>query len=187
MSEGFHVHGAHDHEVEHAAEHGPGLGQQVAIFTALLATVGAVVSFLGGSAQNEALFHKNGAVLYKAHASDQWSFYQAKSTKGHIMGMAAELAPKDKQSHYRDEAARYDKEKAEIKAKAEALEEKSKHEDELAEKAFHPHHLLALAMTFIQVAIALASITVLTKRRWLLVPAVSGAVTGITLSVWAYL
>ena len=128
MSEGFHVHGAHDHEVDHAAEHGPGLGQQVAIFTALLATVGAVVSFLGGSAQNEALFHKNGAVLYKAHASDQWSFYQAKSTKGHIMGMASELAPKDKQSHYRDEAARYDKEKAEIKAKAEALEEKSGHD-----------------------------------------------------------
>ena len=66
-------------------------------------------------------------------------------------------------------------------------EEKSKQEDELAEKAFHPHHLLALAMTFIQVAIALASITVLTKRRWLLGPAVLGAVTGITLSVWAYL
>lgn len=187
MSEDFHVHGPHDHEVEHAGAHGVGLGQQVAIFTALLATVGAVVSYLGGNSQNEALFHKNEAVLYKAHASDQWSFYQAKSTKGHIMGLAAQLAPKEKRAEYADEVARYDKEKAEIKTKAEALEEKSKQENELAEKAFHPHHALAMAMTFIQVAIALASITVLTNRRWLLLPAGFGAIAGIGLAVWAYL
>ena len=47
---GVHVHGAHDHAVEHEAQKG-GLGQQVAIFSAVLATVGAVVSFLGGHTQ----------------------------------------------------------------------------------------------------------------------------------------
>ena len=59
---GIHVHGPHDHAMEHAAQDG-GMGQQIAIFTAILATLGAVVSFLGGHTQNEALFFKNEAVL----------------------------------------------------------------------------------------------------------------------------
>ena len=41
----MHVHGAHDHAVEHQAHHGPGLAQQVAIFTAILSTIGAVVAY----------------------------------------------------------------------------------------------------------------------------------------------
>ncbi|MHB8352996.1 MAG: DUF4337 domain-containing protein [Burkholderiales bacterium] len=196
MEHHFHVHGVHEHEVEHAAtgghkggrHHGIALAQQVAIFTAILAAVGAVVSYLGGNTQNEALFHKNEAVLYKAHASDQWSFYQAKSTKAHIMSIAGELAPsKERRAQYETEVARYEKEKIDIKAKAEEFEEKSRHENELAEKAFHPHHALALAMTFIQIAIALASVTVLTNRRWLLIPAGIGALAGGGMAILAYL
>ncbi len=41
----FHVHGAHEHALEHEAQHGPGLAQYVAIFTAVLSTVGAIVSY----------------------------------------------------------------------------------------------------------------------------------------------
>src|SRR5213080_548796 len=82
MSEGHgvHVHGPHDHAVEHEAHKSP-LGQQVAIFTAILATVGAIVSFFGGDTQNKAMLYKNEAVLERAEASDQWNFYQAKSLK----------------------------------------------------------------------------------------------------------
>ncbi len=192
MEEHFHVHAAHEHELEHAASgHGPGhtvaLAQQVAIFTAVLAALGAVVSYLGGNTQNEALIHKNDAVLYKAHASDQWSFYQAKSAKGHLMTLAMELSPPERREHYKAELERYEQEKKDIKLKAEAFEEKSQHESELAEKAFHPHHILALAMTFIQIAIALASVTALTNRRWLLVPAGLGALVGCAMAVFAYL
>jgi hypothetical protein len=75
---GVHVHGAHDHAVEHEAHKG-GLGQQVAIFSAVLATAGAVVSFLGGHTQNEALIYKNDAVLQKTQASNQWNYYQARA------------------------------------------------------------------------------------------------------------
>ncbi|MDA8416465.1 MAG: DUF4337 domain-containing protein [Betaproteobacteria bacterium] len=190
MEDEFHVHGAHEHELEHAAQgHGGdhvALAQQVAIFTAILAAVGAVVSYLGGNTQNESLMHKNEAVLYKAHASDQWSFYQAKSTKAHLMSLAAQLAPEEKRAVYAADLARYEQEKKAIKAQAEAWEEKSRQENELAEHAFHPHHALALAMTFIQISIALASVTALTQRRWLLWPAGSSAVVGMALVAWAY-
>ena len=123
MEEHFHVHGAHDHEVEHAAQHGDGLGQQVAIFTAVLATIGAVISYLGGHTQNEALYYKNDAVLKKAEASDQWNFYQAKSTKGHVLELTLLLAPKERQEFYKKELQRYDAEKKAIRVKAEGFEE----------------------------------------------------------------
>ena len=61
----FHVHGAHEHALEHEAQHGPGLAQYIAIFTAVLSTVGAIVSYQGGATQNEAMLIKNEAVLKK--------------------------------------------------------------------------------------------------------------------------
>src|SRR5712671_4058401 len=52
MSEGFHVHGPHDHELEHAAQHEPkGMAGQLAVITAILATVGAIFAYMGGATQ----------------------------------------------------------------------------------------------------------------------------------------
>lgn len=188
MSEhGFHVHGAHEHAVEHAAQHeGPGLAQYVAIFTAVLSTVGAIVSYQGGATQNQAMLYKNEAVLKKAQASDQWSFYQAKSSKQHLMELALELAPKEKAAYYQAQADKYDKEKKEIKQKAEQLDQESHKADEASELAMHPHHRLAQAMTLIQIAISLASITALTRRRWLFGLALGAAGGGLLLAgmVW---
>src|ERR1700738_5127652 len=111
---GIHVHGPHDHAVEHAAQT-PGLGQQVAIFTAILATVGAIVAFFGGDTQNKALLYKNEAVLERAEASDQWNFYQAKSMKQNLAELAAAInTDPAKVEFYKSEAARYAKEKQAI-------------------------------------------------------------------------
>ncbi|HUW50244.1 MAG TPA: DUF4337 domain-containing protein [Sulfuricella sp.] len=183
----FHVHGAHEHEVEHQSQHGPGLAQSVAIFTAILSTVGAIVSYQGGDTQNEAMLYKNEAVLQKSHASDQWNFYQAKSTKGHLMELAAAIAPADKQGYYRKQIEKYTEEKKEIKAKAEELEKKSEEADHKSELMMHPHHRLAQAMTLIQIAIALASMTVLTRKKWLFAVAAVAATGGCALWALAWL
>ena len=184
---GFHVHGAHDHEVEHQAQHGPGLAQSVAIFTAILSTVGAIVSYQGGATQNEAMLYKNEAVLQKSHASDQWNFYQAKSTKGHLMELAASIVPADKQEYYNKQAEIYNEEKKEIKATAEELEKKSEEANQQSDHMMHPHHRLAQAMTLIQIAIALASMTVLTRKRWLFAGAGIAAAGGCILWILAWL
>ena len=82
MSEGtFHVHGPHDHEVEHAAHSGDPFAGRIAVMTAIFATIGALFGYMGGATQNEALLHKNDAAIKKTEASDQWNFYQAKSSK----------------------------------------------------------------------------------------------------------
>jgi hypothetical protein len=182
---GFHVHGAHDHEVEHQAQHGPGLAQQIAIFTAILSTIGAIVSYQGGATQNEAMLFKNDAVLKKSHASDMWNYYQAKSTKGHLMELAANIAPPDKQDYYKKQIEKYTQEKAEIKKQAEEFDKKSDEANHKSEHMMHPHHRLAEAMTLIQISISLASITVLTRKRWLFAAAGVSAAVGVGLWISA--
>ena len=114
----MHVHGPHEHEVEHQAHRGPGLAQQVAIFAAILSTIGAVIAYMGAATQNEAMLLKNEAVL--------------------------------------------------------KMNENSEH-------ALHPLHKLEQALTLIQIAIALGSITALTRKRWLFTTAIVAAAGGITL------
>ncbi len=184
MSEGFHVHGAHDHAVEHHAHSGDSLAGYVAIFTAILASVGAVVSYQGGNTQNQAMLFKNEAVLKKTQASDQWSFYQAKSNKGHLMELAADMAPPSKREYYKAQIEKYENDKKEIRKKAEELEAESEKANEASEHAMHPHHILAQSMTLIQIAIALASITVLTRKKWLFAIAVVSAAGG--LAMWGF-
>ena len=183
---GVHVHGAHDHAVEHHAQM-PGLGQQVAIFSAVLATVGAIVSFFGGDTQNDAILYKNEAVFERAQASDQWNFYQAKSMKQNLAELAAAINTDPKKvEYYQSEAKRYAKEKADIQKVAEEHEKKAKGWNEMSAKALHPHHVLSISMTLLQIAIALASITVLVQKRWLLYGASLSAFVGAVLAVVAY-
>ena len=183
---GIHVHGPHDHAVEHEG-HKRGLGQQVAIFTAVLATVGAIVSFFGGHTQNDAILHKNNAVFERAEASDQWNFYQAKSQKQNLAEIAASLATDPRKiEFYQGEAKRYAAEKKDIERQAKAHEENYKRFNAQSEHALHPHHYLAISMTLLQIAIALASITVLTQKRWLLYGAATSALGGAVLGIVAW-
>ena len=169
MSEGgFHVHGPHDHELEHAAQHDPGgFAGQLAVITAILATVGALFSYMGGATQADAGLHKNDAAIKKTEASNQWNYYQAKSGKQNLSELAQELAPDARKTFYIDEVKRYKTEKAEIKLAAEKLEAESKAWDDRSAEKMHQHHRWAQATTALQIAIAMAAIALLTKKRWL--------------------
>ena len=92
------------------------------------------------------------------------------------------MAPANKRDYYKSRIEKYENEKKEIKLKAEALEAESEKANEKSEHAMHPHHKLAQAMTLIQIAISLASITVLTRKKWLFVVAGIAAAGG--LSMW---
>ena len=166
---GFHVHGPHDHEIEHVASHGssdPSAGT-IAVATAIIATVGALFSYMGGATQANAGLYKNNAAIKKTEASNQWNFYQAKSNKQNLAELATVIAPEDKRAGYKDEVERYKKEKADIKLAAEKLEADSKDWDEQSEAQMHVHHRWAQATTALQISIALAAMALLTKRRWL--------------------
>jgi len=167
MSEEFHVHGPHDHEVEHQAQHGDPFAGRIAVATAIFATIGAMFGYMGGHTQNEALLYKNEAAIRRAEASDQWNFYQAKSNKQNLAELGATLTTGDQQARYQAEVARYNKEKNEIMPEAKKLEDAAKTAEEQSEASMHVHHRWAQATTLIQIAIALAAITILTRNRGL--------------------
>ena len=190
MSEhGFHVHGPHDHELEHAAQgHGSGgFTSKIAMFTAIIATVGAIFGYMGGATQTAAGLYKNDAAIKKTEASNQWNYYQAKSSKQNLMELALELAPASKAEHYRAQIERYKTEKAEIKAGAEILEAQSKEFDEMSEAQMHQHHRWAQATTVLQVAIALAAIALLTRKVWLEYAMFGTGAFGIAIGILAAL
>ena len=167
MSEGFHVHGPHDHELEHAAHTGDPMSGRIAVMTAIFATLGAFFGYMGGATQNDALMFKNDSAIRRTEASDQWNFYQAKSSKQNLAELGAVLASGAESARYKTEVDRYGKEKQEIMAKAQELERKSTELEARSEASMHVHHRWAQAMTLIQISIALAAITLLTRSRGL--------------------
>lgn len=170
--DGFHVHGPHDHELEHAAQGGHGAHEsggmiaQIAVITAIIATVGAIFSYMGGATQANAGLYKNNAAIKKTEASNQWNYFQAKSTKQSLAELARDLAPDDKKVVYQGKIDRYEKEKNEIKLVAEKLEGESTTWDKSSDEQMHQHHRWAQSTTVLQVAIALAAIALLTRKRW---------------------
>jgi hypothetical protein len=190
---GFHVHGPHDHAVEHAAHGGGGHGEsdsfasQIAVTTAILATVGALFSYMGGATQANATLYKNNAAIKKTEASNQWNYYQAKSGKQNLAELAVVLVAEDKRDEYRKEIDRYKQEKSEIKAAAEKLEAEAKNWDEQSDGQMHLHHRWAQATTALQVSIALAAIALLARRKWLEWGMFGVAAIGAVLGVMAML
>ncbi|NKI96946.1 DUF4337 domain-containing protein [Rhizobacter sp. SG703] len=189
MSEhGFHVHGPHDHELEHAAQHNPdGHAGQLAVITAILATVGAIFSYMGGATQANAGLFKNDAAIKKTEASNQWNYYQAKSSKQNLAELAVELAPEGRRAFYTEEIKRYKTEKAEIMTAAKKLEDESTAFDKQSEEQMHQHHRWAQATTALSISIAMAAIALLTKRRWTEYAVYGLSALGLTLGVAAWL
>lgn len=171
MSEsGFHVHGPHDHELEHAAESGHesgGMVAQIAVITAIIATIGAIFSYMGGATQADAGLYKNNAAIKKTEAANQWNFFQAKSTKQSLAEVSRDLSPEAAKQKYQAKIDRYEKEKNEIKLVAEKLEGESTAWDKSSDEQMHQHHRWAQATTVLQVSIALAAIALLTRKKWL--------------------
>jgi Na+/glutamate symporter len=169
MSEGgFHVHGPHDHELEHAAQHEPkGLAGQLAVATAIIATVGAIFSYMAGLTQADAGIYKNNAAIKKTEAANQWAYYQSKSNKQNLAELALDLAPAERRPGYAEQLKRYQSEKAAIQNEAKKLEDESKEWDGRSDEQMHQHHRWAQATTALQISIAMAAIALLTRRKWL--------------------
>src|SRR5215469_3269589 len=137
-------------EIHHSAEHG---GEKwiswVALSTAILAVLAAIAGLLSGK-------HANEAMMSQIEASDQWSYYQAKSIKAAVLDAKTAFTGADGADQSKRE--RYEKEQEEIKSEAE-------HKQAAAKSYFHKHVVFARGVTMFQIAIAIAAISALTKKR----------------------
>jgi hypothetical protein len=144
----------HEH-IEHHAE----MSQEkwvscVALSTAVLAALAAVTALLAGDHANEAMVHQ-------IQASDQWAYYQAKGIKSAILETRRELLKAAAQPVDPILEAKLNEYAAEQKV----IEEDATHKQTAAEAHLHHHVILARGVTMFQIAIAVAAISILTKRR----------------------
>jgi hypothetical protein len=143
-----------EHIEHHAHAEGGGFVSAVALSTAILAALAALVSLLAGD-------HANEAMISQMKASNQWAYYQAKGIKAGVLTMKTELLAAQGQKVSEKDQAKLDKygeEQEEIKKEA------TKEQDE-AKNHLAKHKLLAPAVTMFQIAIAVGAISALTKKK----------------------
>jgi hypothetical protein len=179
---------AEHHQEAHRAEgNRPAWLDALAVSTALFAVLAAFASLKAGDSANEALYRANQAVLQQTQAVDTWSQFQADSIKKyqaqslitllpHVGGSATELQAAKGQVAARQktqdalllEARKRDAETARLSKESEGL---------LAR-----HTRYALSVTLFQVAIGLAAIATLLRRRplwWLSLGVGAAAATAL--------
>ncbi|SPQ01832.1 conserved membrane hypothetical protein [Candidatus Sulfobium mesophilum] len=152
----------------------------LALTTVVFAVCATLSTFKGGNFSTL-------AVMSQSQASDQWSYYQAKSIKGYVyeiqkeklelelkvMGQKAAKGIAEeyekKLDAYAKKIKKYEDEKAKIEKEAKELE-RVRAEAQRHSRAF------GVAVIFLQIAILLSSISALMKKKilWLL-----GSVVGV--------
>jgi len=156
--------------IEHARDQ---FDKLVAGTMAIIAALLAIVSVAGQHYNTEQL-------LIQQQASDEWAYFQAKDIRRYVAEATKDVLT---QSHvadnvvsrYEKDSARYKKDQTNISEQAKKLEEERDVNGKKARK-FH------FGEVFLEVAIVLLSLSILTKRRPL---AFIGAVSAIAGAVWA--
>jgi Flp pilus assembly protein TadB len=125
--------------------------KRVAGTMAIMAAALAVVSVMGHTATTE-------EIVDQAKASDQWAYYQAKSIRRYESEIARDMLASQpgKVEAYTKNAEKYAREGEEIQKEAQALENESHASGQRAAR-------LEFAEIFLEVAIVLASLAILTK------------------------
>jgi hypothetical protein len=188
-------HAASEHEEEGGTSH-RSKHMRSAITAAVLAVLAAIGSLLSGHAANE-------AILLQTKASNQWSYFQAKSTKAHLYEVnktlmqafmhlvshsSKEFTPpkpgeKDPLSELTTQADTkmkgYEKEKTEIEHKATELEKESAH-------AFGAHQMYSFGVACFQIGIVLASVSILVDSGLMYGLSITAGVIGVVLLVMGY-
>ena len=176
-----------DDEIEKSEERGAHLLRWVALYTAILAAVTAVVSLHAGSTINEALVLKSEATSLQAQASDQWAYYQAKGIKGAIALNAAQsyvAAGKRAPDSLAAQAAKYTKDQSDIQTGARKLEAERDAKSREADGLLADHHHYAFAVALLQVAIALGAVAALTRQKAAFALSIVSGIAGAGLALW---
>jgi uncharacterized protein DUF4337 len=125
-----------------------------------IAIIAICLSFVANMGDNS----KTSAILKTSEASDQWNYFQAKSTKAQLSAMHGDLIMRLSSDERSDDARnravqlgkdaqRYDVEKGEIKKQAEALVAEARHFSAINDRCDQSALLLQIAVIVCSVAI----------------------------------
>lgn len=162
-----------EEHVHHAANP---FDKTVAATMAIIAALLAVVSVLGQHFNTEEL-------LRQQQASDQWAYSQAKDIRHYAAQIAQDSLKSMKADpaaigHYAQDSSRFRKDHDQIQEQARDLEKESVRSGNRANR-FH------FGEVFLEVAIVLSSLSILTKSRPLFFGGVAAALAGVIIAATA--
>ena len=158
---------------EHAEHAREPFDKIVAGTMAIIAALLAIVSVAGQHYNTEQL-------LMQEQASDSWAYWQAKDIRRYMAEATKDLMT---QSHASDNAlTRYEKDSSRFKNDQANISEKAKKLEEERDVSAEKAHKFHYGEVFLEIAIVLLSLSILTKRRPL---AFLGAASALVGAVWA--
>jgi hypothetical protein len=167
-------HEVHEH-IEHAHEHGQ---RRIGVSMAVMAVLLAIATMLGHRMHTE-------EVLKQTKANDQWSFFQAKNIRSHMYIADADLAGLSGGNgaqlalSFKERGESQKKEAEEIKRSAEELEVEAEH---AAQWADH----FDMSEIFLEIAIVLCSISLLTGSNLFLRGAYVSTLVGLGIALHVF-
>jgi hypothetical protein len=168
----------------------------VSLSVVIIAVIAAIAAQWGGKYGSRVLSQLNDATFFQTQASDQWAFYQAKSIKlkNYEIGrdqLARSVNAGDVETvkvikTYEEQTAAYKKEQKDIETKARDFEAKRDAARKLASLSSQKGGRMGLAISFFSVAIALASICMVTKKKplWFAALALAGVAGAEMVMAW---
>jgi hypothetical protein len=148
---------------------------RMALATVVLAVCATLSTFKGGGYSTQ-------SIINQALASDQWAFYQARSTKRHLYELQIEqlelqslLVPKGNSagSAFNDRIDDYKKQVTRYTSEQKNIETKAREYESIRDEAKRRGKPFGIAVMFLQVAILLNSVAGLLKKKqiwWAAVP-----------------
>jgi hypothetical protein len=185
-----------DRAAQKEKEHREAWTKYTAVSLVFIAVLAAVATQWSGKYSGKVLVELNNSTYKQAQASDQWSYYQAKSIKQNLYEAVSEVAGKSAATNgehetqalaaFNAKVAKYEAEKKEIKQKAEDLEKERDDSRSVATSASEKGGGMGLAIAIFQISIALASICMVTKKRplWYVSLALAALATARMIFVW---
>jgi hypothetical protein len=154
------------HEAHHAqALHSDTTARRIAVLIAVLAACLALAEMAEKGAQNEYLTHH-------IALSDDWAFYQAKNQRATLLTVeagilgnlpnAADAGPQAEIKRARETEARL-RDEPQTGEGMKQLAERAKGQEAARDVAFHRYHEFELVVGALQIAIVLASVSVVTR------------------------
>jgi hypothetical protein len=163
---------------EHAKE--SKMNSRVAIWVAMVATFMALCNV-----KDNNICQKMSQA--QANSIDEWSYYQAKSTKEVVVKNAKEMLAVQNKPEYEAQIAKYDKEITRYKLEKDTIQQKA----EGFKKEYDDLNIyddqFDLTDALLSIAIAIFGITALTQKKWLFYFAVIVSIAGFVFGTAAFM
>jgi hypothetical protein len=159
-----------DRTAQKEKEKREGWTKYVSLTMVCIAVLAGLATLKGGGFTTRTLKEMNEATFNQAEASDQWSFYQAKSIKQNLYEIELDHANATAQTasqleKLKAKIEKYEREKAEITASAKKFEATRDVARQTAASAAEHSKGMGLAITLFQVAIALGAVCLIVKKE----------------------